>query len=200
LPPEATLAAGSNGKASIGEPRDAQRPDLMNITSACLVLCLALGAGFTPSAHSAVAAPDLSRAVSPLTGRGDGVARPRNLRFAQGVPVANGAYTASQAERGKVVYEQSCSTCHGSSLRGGANDFAAPALSGPFFYEKWNGRPLEEFFRYAADNMPPDQTKLSEAAYLDVTAYVLQVWKHPAGNTDLAAGSPAMKRSIEGPR
>ena len=82
----------------------------------------------------------------------------------------------------------------------GANEFAAPALAGPFFYEKWSGRPLGELFRYAVENMPPDQTKLSEAAYLDVIAYVLQVLKHPAGNTDLTADSPAMKRSIEAPK
>ena len=164
------------------------------------LLCLALGAGFTPSARGAVAATDLISGRSPLVGQGVGGARSTNVRFEQGVPVANGPYTASQAERGKVVYEQSCSTCHGASLRGGANEFAAPALAGPFFYEKWSGRPLEEFFRYAVDNMPPDQTRLSEAAYLDVTAYVLQVLKHPAGNTDLTADSPAMKRSIEGPQ
>ena len=74
------------------------------------------------------------------------------------VPVANGPYTASQAERGKVVYEQSCSACHGASLRGGANDFAAPALAGPFFYEKWSGRTLEELHQYATENMPPEGT------------------------------------------
>lgn len=153
----------------------------------------------TPSARGA-AATDLVRAVSPFAGQDGGSARSAKVRSAQAAPAANGPYTASQAERGKVVYEQSCGTCHGSSLRGGANEFAAPALAGPFFYEKWSGRPLEELFRYAVDNMPPDQTKLSEAAYLDVMAYVLQVLKHPAGSTELTADSPAMKRSIEAPR
>ena len=49
------------------------------------------------------------------------------------------------------------------------------------------------------ENMPPTAA-LSEAAYVDVMAYVLQVLKHPAGNTDLTADSPAMKRGIEAPR
>jgi mono/diheme cytochrome c family protein len=172
----------------------------MNLTAASFLLGLALGVGVTSSAHGAVAAADVIHGLLPLVGQGGSGARPVIVRFAQGVPVANGPYTASQAERGKVVYEQSCSTCHGSSLRGGANEFAAPALAGPFFYEKWSGRPLGELFRYAAENMPPDQTRLSEAAYLDVMAYVLQVLKHPAGNTDLTADSPAMKQSIEAPR
>lgn len=170
------------------------------MTSACFLFCLAFGAGFTPSARGAVAATDLMGAVSPAVGRGGGGARSTDVRFAQGVPVANGPYTASQAERGKVVYEQRCSTCHGASLRGGANEFAAPALAGPFFYEKWSGRPLEEFFRYAVENMPPDHTRLSEGAYLDVTAYILQVLKYPAGHMDLSADSPAMKRNIERPQ
>jgi mono/diheme cytochrome c family protein len=172
----------------------------MNITTACSLLCLALGVGFNPSAHGAAAAADMIRGLLPLVGQSGGSARLATVQFAQSVPVANGPYTASQAERGKVLYEQNCSTCHGASLRGGANEFAAPALAGPFFYEKWSGRPLGELFRYAVENMPPDQTKLSEAAYLDVMAYVLQVLKHPAGNTELTADSPAMKRSIEAPR
>ena len=172
----------------------------MNLTAGPFVLCLALGAGFILSARGAVVATDLFRRVSPLSDQGGDIPRSTNLRLAQGVPVASGLYSASQAERGKAVYEQSCSTCHGASLRGGANEFAAPALAGPFFYEKWSGRPLEELFRYAVDNMPPDQARLSEGAYLDVMAYVLQVLKHPAGTTDLTADSPALKRSIEAPR
>ena len=173
---------------------------VMILTSACVLFCLALRADFTASARGAVAATDVMRAVSPLVGRGGNGARSTGLPFAQGVPVANGPYTASQAERGKVVYEQSCSACHGASLRGSANDFAAPALAGPFFYEKWSGRPLEAFFRYGVENMPPDQTRLSEAAYLDVTAYILQVLKYPAGNTELSTDSPGMKRNIERPQ
>jgi mono/diheme cytochrome c family protein len=172
----------------------------MNLTAASFLLYVALGAGFVPSVRGAVVATGPFRGLSPLAGQDGGSIRSTNVRLAQGVPVAKGAYSVSQAERGKAVYEQNCSTCHGSSLRGGANEFAAPALAGPFFYEKWSGRPLEELFRYAVENMPPDQTKLSEAAYLDVMAYVLQVLKHPAGTTDLTADSPAMKRSIEAPR
>jgi len=152
----------------------------MKTTSACVLFCVALGAGFMASRGTALA----------VTG----------VVSAQGAAGSNGWYTVKQAERGKIAYEESCSTCHGASLRGGANEFAAPALAGPFFYEKWNGRPLEDLFRYAAENMPPEGTKLSEAAYLDVTAYILQVLKYPAGTSDLSAASPAMKQKIEQPR
>jgi quinoprotein glucose dehydrogenase len=107
-----------------------------------------------------------------------------------------GAYTAAQAQRGKDVYETSCATCHGAALRGGANEFAAPALAGPFFFEKWNGRPIEELFRYAEEKMPPEQTRLPESEYLDVTAYILQVLKYEPGTTELAVDSPAMKQPL----
>ena len=45
--------------------------------------------------------------------------------------------------------------------------------------------------------MPPGQDHLPERAYLDVTAYILQVLKYPAGRTELTADSPGMKRPIE---
>jgi cytochrome c len=106
-------------------------------------------------------------------------------------------YSAAQADRGKIVYEQSCSSCHGASLRGGANDFAAPSLAGPFFLEKWGNRTLEELFRYASDNMPPDGRLSEPSDYIDLLAYVLQVLKFPAGSAALTADSSALKRPID---
>ena len=119
-----------------------------------------------------------------------------SLAFAHPQPDGNGMYTSMQADRGKVVYEQSCTSCHGASLRGGANEFAAPALAGPFFLEKWNGRPLEALYRYAADNMPPDG-RLSADAYVDVIAYILQALKYPAGSAELTVDAAVMKRPIQ---
>ncbi len=94
----------------------------------------------------------------------------------QGQAATPPTYTSAQADRGKAIYTESCNSCHGPSLRGGANEFAAPPLAGPFFLEKWGGRPIEELFRYAADNMPPDR-RIAPEAYADVMAYILQVWR-----------------------
>ena len=108
-----------------------------------------------------------------------------------------GAYTAEQAERGRAVYGKHCTSCHGSALRGGANEFAAPALAGPFFFDAWGGRTVAELVAYSADNMPPDGELLPEADYLDVTAYILQVSRYPEGEAALTADAPALARSIE---
>ena len=109
---------------------------------------------------------------------------------------APGGYTAAQADRGKALYAEHCSSCHGASLRGGANDFSAPALAGPFFFEKWAGKPVGELFRYSVENMPPGDARLPDAAYLDITAYILQVLKYGPGTVELQADSPIMKQPM----
>ena len=115
----------------------------------------------------------------------------------QGDGLAGGAYTAAQAERGRAVYQEHCQSCHGSSLRGGANEFAAPALAGPFFFDAWSGRPVAELLAYSAENMPPEGSLLPEPDYLDVTAYVLQVLGYPEGDAELMPDSPALAGAIE---
>ena len=108
-----------------------------------------------------------------------------------------GAAPAEQAERGQAVYREHCLSCHGSSLRGGANEFAAPSLAGPFFFDAWSGRPISELLAYSSDNMPPEGTLLPESDYVDVIAYVLQVLGYPEGDAELTPDSPALARGIE---
>lgn len=126
-----------------------------------------------------------------------GVLRGNAGRTPQGEPGVKLSYTAAQAERGQVAYDENCSQCHGPALRGGSNDTAAPAIAGPFFFEKWSGRPVEEFFGFMSTTMPPEQNKLTPEAYVDVMAYIIQVWKYPAGSTELSATSLAMKQAIK---
>jgi mono/diheme cytochrome c family protein len=137
-----------------------------------------------PAVGAALAAAPLSRATATA-------ARPPQEA------AASGAYTAEQAERGRAVYREHCMSCHGSSLRGGTNEFAAPALAGPFFFDAWSGRPVAELLGYSTDNMPPEGTLLPEADYVDVTAYILQVLGYPEGEAELTPDSPALARGIE---
>ena len=137
-----------------------------------------------PAVGAALAAAPLSRATATA-------ARPPQEA------AASGAYTAEQAERGQAVYREHCLSCHGSSLRGGANEFAAPSLAGPFFFDAWSGRPISELLAYSSDNMPPEGTLLPESDYVDVIAYVLQVLGYPEGDAELTADSAALARVIE---
>ena len=175
--------------------------------------CLAAGPGGVlrglDTAGNAAASPSLARAETKertrgLHAAGNAAASPSleasfaALRPVQDdAPAAGGVYTAAQAERGRAVYREHCASCHGSSLRGGANEFAAPALAGPFFFDAWSGRTVGELLRYSADNMPPEGMLLPAADYVDVTAYVLQVLGYPEGDADLTAASPALERAIE---
>lgn len=171
--------------------------------------CLAAGPGGALRGLDAAG----NAATSPLSARAEAKEHPRGLHAAASpslevpaaalrpaqddAPAAGGVYTAVQAERGRTVYREHCTSCHGSSLRGGANEFAAPALAGPFFFDAWSGRTVGELLRYSADNMPPEGMLLPDADYVAVTAYVLQVLGYPEGNADLTSASPALERTIE---
>jgi mono/diheme cytochrome c family protein len=83
---------------------------------------------------------------------------------------APGSYTAAQAAAGAKLYEANCSACHGATMRGPAG----PALIGDAFTAQWTNEP--------ASDMPlGDPGSLKPAEYLEITAYLLQRNKYPAG-------------------
>lgn len=184
-----SLTSGDRGGRSLGtEPRrraGAGRLVVRRIAAGACCLgaawgWLATGAG--PAARAA-APPRAAEAAETRPGQDDALAA--------------GAYTAAQAERGRAVYQEHCQSCHGSSLRGGANEFAAPALAGPFFFDAWTGRPVAELLDYSAESMPPEGSLLPEPDYVDVTAYILQVLGFPEGDAELTADAPALTVGIE---
>ena len=96
-----------------------------------------------------------------------------------------GAFTEDQAAAGRSVYAGACGECHGAVLEGGSH---GPALSGVGFASRWGGRTAAELFEYVREEMPPGLGgTLSDAAYLNVTALVLQSNGHAAGGVPLTA-------------
>ena len=94
----------------------------------------------------------------------------------------DGVYTEAQADRGKARYETSCSACH----RGGPRTDDA-------FMRDWSGSDVETLFSQIKASMPAGApSSLSDAAYLDIVAYMLQVNAFPAGSHELAVD--ALKR------
>lgn len=93
-----------------------------------------------------------------------------------------GVYTQDQAVRGKHVYEEHCTSCHGSDLTGGDG----PALIGGTFNRSWSSRYLDRLFVKIRDRMPADDVMaVSDAEKLDIVAYMLEYNGFPAGKQDL---------------
>ena len=110
-------------------------------------------------------------------------------------------YSKAQADRGKALYAQSCSTCHLESLKGncagedlsstayvcGATGSAPPLVGAPFMQRFHSVGDLHSRVKWT---MPPDrQNSMPAQDYLSIVAYLLQANGVPAGAQDLSAGN-----------
>ena len=97
--------------------------------------------------------------------------------------VWEGVYTDGQAERGQVLYAESCSGCHAPDLRG---DNTSPSLVGMSFTFLWGGSTLLALFERIQEQMPPDRPgTLSAQTYRDILAFVLHANSYPLGKQEL---------------
>jgi cytochrome c len=134
-----------------------------------------------------------------VIGVGAGQAGPPTRRS-----VADGVYTAAQAQRGRDHYRKRCVLCHldkgqgqgavpdipGESLER-EGDAEAPAIAGDAFQKKWNSRTAWELFGLMAATMPVGGAgSLTPQEYADVLAYVFELNKFPAGALELKPGRP----------
>jgi alcohol dehydrogenase (cytochrome c) len=96
-----------------------------------------------------------------------------------------GPFTAEQAQAGRDAYTSSCAMCHQADLSGSGN--AAP-LAGSLFMGGWGNRTTADLVSFMQGAMPPGNPGgLTEAAYLDITAYILQYNGARPGNQALTA-------------
>jgi alcohol dehydrogenase (cytochrome c) len=97
-----------------------------------------------------------------------------------------GGYTDAQAARGAAVYNQSCLQCHGSHLEGQSG----PALSGQALKSAYGAGTAEPLYDFISRQMPQDAPgSLSQAQYLDVTAFILSKNGFPTGAKALTTAS-----------
>ena len=116
--------------------------------------------------------------MMPATGLGVAVA---------GQAPGDGVYTAAQADSGRAIYERECAVCHQSNLQG---SFEAPQLAGESFLQFWADLSPGDLFVRISGSMPPGQAgSLTDEAYLDVVAYLLQANDAPAGGAALTAAA-----------
>ncbi len=99
---------------------------------------------------------------------------------------SSGHYTSAQAARGATVYTQYCAQCHGANLQGDAG----PALSGQALQQAYGGATAAQLYDFISRQMPQNApASLSQAQYLDVTAYVLARNGFPSGTAPLNIAS-----------
>ncbi len=107
-----------------------------------------------------------------------------------------GVYTAAQAEAGRAIYERECAACHQTSLQG---SFEAPQLAGEGFLRFWADLSPGDLFTRISDSMPPGQGgALTDEAYVEVVAYLLQANGAPPGGTPLAADAAVAIGTLAG--
>ncbi len=100
--------------------------------------------------------------------------------------VADGVYSAAQAQRGAALYKAQCASCHGDALEG----VVGPMLAGDGFAAAWGGRSMADLVDKIQNTMPLGSPgTLSRPQSIDIAAHMLQVGKFKAGQADLAAAA-----------
>jgi mono/diheme cytochrome c family protein len=109
-----------------------------------------------------------------------------------GKTVWDGAFSAAQAGRGKATYVAECSGCHLETLLGDGG--ASPALIGKDFVEEWDKKSVRDLFSRIRNTMPATNPGgLTDQAYVDLTAYLLQMNKFPEGAAELPPDAEALR-------
>ena len=98
------------------------------------------------------------------------------------------AFTSEQADRGQVIYSETCQICHGNRLSNG--QFGTP-LRGSFFRNNWTGKTLGELTWQVWEKMPPDNVQsLSWEQVTDVVSFILS-------RNNLEPGDSAMTTDMD---
>jgi len=113
------------------------------------------------------------------------------LRAQTNRSVWDGVYSEAQALRGAELYDKECAGCHGPNGEGGG---MAPALVGSAFTANYDGQTVGDLFDRNRTTMPVGREgQLNAQANADITAFVLQVNKFPAGSVELPSQAMMLK-------
>jgi mono/diheme cytochrome c family protein len=94
--------------------------------------------------------------------------------------VWSGVYSEAQAAQGRALYEESCSRCHAPDLTGRVGG----SLKEDTFFRDWSGKTLGAYYERIRTTMPRGAAgSLSDSAYLQIIAYILQVNGFPVSST-----------------
>jgi cytochrome c5 len=98
-------------------------------------------------------------------------------------------FTDAQADRGRIVFRETCSECHYTS-----------EVRGDQFMWDWGGRTVEDLYKNLVRTMPDDDPgSLEPQSYIDVVTYILRLNGVPPGTNELTADGPGLKAPIRAP-
>ena len=143
-------------------PRDAY-----GLLAAMALLLVACQSGSPPR-------PDASEAPAPAVSPNPSAlpVEPREPNTLAGV------YTDAQAQRGRQVFENICSTCHNTE-----------EWQDELFLARWEGESVYRFWFFIYERMPGDAPPyaLPREQVSDVLTYILQLNGLPSGDTELGS-------------
>ncbi len=97
--------------------------------------------------------------------------------------VRDAVFTEAQAERGRILYQEQCVSCHLADLKGAG----APELAGADFLKNWDGLSVFDLVSKIGATMPANAPgSMSRQQATDLAAFVLSANRFPAGPTELA--------------
>lgn len=106
--------------------------------------------------------------------------------------VWDGVYTEEQAKRGEVAFDRECAGCHGP---GGGGGGMAPALVDTAFAANYDGQTVGDLFERNRTTMPPGREgQLNGQTIAEITAFILQCNKFPAGSSELASQAMSLRQ------
>src|SRR5258708_23313889 len=115
---------------------------------------------------------------------GIGILRACALGAQQAGDIWSGVYTSVQAQRGKEIFDKSCSNCHNQDLQGSVR---APALRGDAFLANWLNSSVNTLYTKLRFSMPATYPEtVSDSDKLLALAYLLQANGFPPGSVELA--------------
>ena len=98
--------------------------------------------------------------------------------------LADGVFSAEQAQSGKAGYDGVCKGCHGDALQGSQGN--GPTLKGSAFLAHWDKDTLGSLWVKIRDTMPQGGAgTLTDEVKIQILAYILQQNGFPAGRTAL---------------
>ena len=96
-----------------------------------------------------------------------------------GNTTGSGVFTDEQVSQGEVLYQETCSVCHGGDLLGGG---FAPGLVGEYFLQGWIDRNVGELFLRLQETMPADNPgTLNNEETTTLVAFLLKANGYPPG-------------------